>query len=823
MEKPIFIAAALAVAVGSSAVAAAAAAPDTIAVETPVYYVPTAVAMPVMVDSTDVSAKSFDAGSLLRSMPRLDAMAPVVDAPARDASKAEVGALSFRLENRSFGKVRLTVEGADRYLLNVDGRKVAAGEELQLSPATHRVELAWLRVPGDTAGVPKVGYVTATPERFSVRNDGKRMYTLEDVLSGRRVRSVSVAPSGQYLLSRYEEARPDGTVEHYSLLSGPKGFVRGRRERADVAWMPVTDRYYYTAEGTTGRELRAVDAASGEESILATGLPQGYFTIAPDERTLIFYVAEEGHKENPDVYRISEPEDRQPGWRTRHQLAAYDLATGIMRPLTFGHTAAQLLDISGDSRELLVRLSRSRLEKRPTTVSTIAILNLDDMSLDTIVADDGFIGTAIFSPDASQVAITGSPEALGGIGNCVPQGRVPSMVDNQLYVYSRGDRSFRAMTRDFDPSVESVEWSRADGKVYFTAENRDMKSLYRMDPKSGRIAMIALPEDMIGSFSVPAKGAMAAFTGHGAQNPDRLYRLDLRKDVASLLDEPMAERLADVELGEFHPWSFVNSRGDSIHGRYYLPPSFDPSRKYPMIVNYYGGCSPTGRDFESRYPHNAYTQLGYVVYVLNPSGAAGFGQEFSSRHVNTAGQGVADDIIEGTKKFCGEHPWVDSSKIGCIGASYGGFMTQYLQTVTDIFAAAISHAGISDHTSYWGEGYWGYSYSEVSMGGSYPWTRKDLYVDQSPLFRADKIHTPLLFLHGDKDVNVPVGESIQMFTALKLLGRPTAFVAVKDQDHHILDYDKRRRWQDTIFAWFARWLQDDPEWWDTLYPAVPGE
>lgn len=108
------------------------------------------------------------------------------------------------------------------------------------------------------------------------------------------------------------------------------------------------------------------------------------------------------------------------------------------------------------------------------------------------------------------------------------------------------------MTRDFDPSVESVEWSRADGKVYFTAENRDMKSLYRMDPKSGRIAMIALPEEMIGSFSVPAKGAMAAFTGHGAQNPDRLYRLDLRKDAASLLDEPMAERLADVELGEFH-------------------------------------------------------------------------------------------------------------------------------------------------------------------------------------------------------------------------------------------------------------------------------
>ena len=234
-------------------------------------------------------------------------------------------------------------------------------------------------------------------------------------------------------------------------------------------------------------------------------------------------------------------------------------------------------------------------------------------------------------------------------------------------------------------------------------------------------------------------------------------------------------------------------------------------------MNYYGGCTPTSRNFEGRYPHHAYAALGYVVYVIEPSGAIGFGQEFSARHVNTAGDYVADDIIEGTRRFCETHPYVNAKKIGCIGASYGGFMTQYLQTKTDLFAAAISHAGISDHTSYWGEGYWGYSYSEVSMANSYPWKDKELYVDHSPLYNADKIHTPLLFVHGDADHNVPVGESIQMFTALKLLGRETAMVLVKDQDHHILDYDKRIRWQATIFAWFAKWLQDDPAWWNSMY------
>lgn len=234
-------------------------------------------------------------------------------------------------------------------------------------------------------------------------------------------------------------------------------------------------------------------------------------------------------------------------------------------------------------------------------------------------------------------------------------------------------------------------------------------------------------------------------------------------------------------------------------------------------MNYYGGCSPTERTMESRYPQHLYAAQGYVVYIVQPSGATGFGQEFSARHVNGFGLLTPDEIIEGTKKFCAEHSFINSKKVGCIGASYGGYMTQYLMTVTDIFAAAISHAGISNQTSYWGEGYWGYSYSEISAANNYPWTNPDMFHKHSPLFKADKVHTPLLFLHGSADTNVPIGESIQMFTALKMLGRETAFVVVDGQDHHILDYNKRIKWQNTIFAWFAKWLKDEPDWWNSIY------
>ena len=249
-----------------------------------------------------------------------------------------------------------------------------------------------------------------------------------------------------------------------------------------------------------------------------------------------------------------------------------------------------------------------------------------------------------------------------------------------------------------------------------------------------------------------------------------------------------------------------------------LPPSFDPQKKYPLIVYYYGGTTPTTRGMTSPYSPQLFASRDYVVYVINPSGAIGYGQEFSARHVNAWGDWTADEIIEGTKKFCEAHPFVDAKRIGCLGASYGGFMTMYLQTKTDLFAAAASHAGISNVTSYWGEGYWGYSYNAIAAAESYPWSKPDLFTKHGALFNADKIKTPLLLLHGTVDTNVPIGESIQLYNALKILGKPVEFITVDGENHFISDYERRVLWHNSIMAWFARWLQDSPEWWNDLYP-----
>ena len=104
------------------------------------------------------------------------------------------------------------------------------------------------------------------------------------------------------------------------------------------------------------------------------------------------------------------------------------------------------------------------------------------------------------------------------------------------------------------------------------------------------------------------------------------------------------------------------------------------------------------------------------------------------------------------------------------------------------------------------------------MANSYPWSETELYVKNSPIYNVDKIHTPILFLHGTKDVNVPINNSIQMFTALKLLGRETALVCVDGEDHGVVDYDKRMAWLRTQLAWFQKYLKDDSSWWDAMYP-----
>ncbi len=779
---------------------------------------PFLVSKPFALDTVDIAGKAYDASGILDRSMSFESLkdAAIVDAfPECDRDAIQL--LGFCAQNTLFTKATVKVSGLKDYRVYMDGKKVSG--EVKMEPGTHDFVVKYLSI-ADTSAVKDTFKVTLTPDKegkLTLREDGRHIYDLDYNTIGVQCGGTSLSPGGKYMTVTHSMVKPDGKGDSYTeIYSVADGRFIARSE-SRVYWMPATDRMWYTRQDVDGRTLICRDPQDAKETVLGRNIPDGYFTIAPTEDYLICHMTQEGPKEG-EVHQVLTPDDRQPGWRDRSYLAKYDLATGVLQPLTFGWHNSWLSDISADGRHLLFTTERARLTKRPTSLRSVYQMDLNTLEAECIIEDDGFLGSVSYSPDGKKIVATGGPEAFGSIGKDVKEGQIPNQYDGQMFVMDIATRKVNPVTLRFAPSVQNAKWSKADGMIYFIAEDKDCKHLFRMDPDSGKTEMVDGGEDNISSFDVSDKTSSLILQGQSLCNGDRAYLLDMKKGKRKLLYDFSAERLDGVDLGEGLPYEFISSRGDRINAFYVLPPDFDASKKYPLLVHYYGGCSPTARYCIGSYSPQVYAAQGYVFLVVNPSGAAGFGQEFAARHVNTAGDVVADDIIEATKRFCEEHPYVDSKHIGCFSASYGGFMTQLLLSKTDIYTTGISHAGISDHTSYWGEGYWGYSYSEISMADSYPWTRKDLYVDRSPLYFADRIHTPLLFLHGSADTNVPIGESIQMFTALKLLGQETAFVVVDGENHGIREFEKRRQWLRTIFAWFSKYLQDDDTWWNELYP-----
>ena len=812
------------------------------------------VSMPALIDSTNVEKKTFEHRDLLKTTVNFDNVVQSKDflkadtagvfvlpfapydtkIPYRDKA---IQLLSFSIDADRYCKATLSVTSTDMIEIYVNNKMEKSKEtkedslskanttqvDLTLEPRRYDVVIKRLAsVRNLDEAKMKILLTTAKKDslaQISITNDALRRVTIYDILEGNRLSSSALSPGGNYFLAGTTNILPGGKSVSVIELCDMASNKTLYRFASDIypRWTPGKDQLTYSRPGLTNKDLYLFDAATLVEKKIAEDIKFDSYLVSPDGRFLLIQIKEEIPADKGDLKRTLSPSDRSGAFRGRSSIYLYDLATKTSQRITFGHTDTSVEDISFDSRKALLSTQEEDITERPFTKRTFYELDLLTLSVDTLFTDP-FLSGAQYSPDAKQLLVIGSGEAFGGIGLNIKEGQTSSTYDNLAFIVDRKSKAVQAITKDFNPNITSATWSIYDKLIYFSVEDKDRTAVYVYDANTTTFKKLNLPEDMMRRFELAEKAPVALYQGEGTNNAYRLYKYDLKTEKSTLLADPFQKQLSELDLSKVTDWNFTSSDGTTIEGRYYLPPGFDPKKKYPMIVYYYGGTSPTSRTFESTYPLQVYAALGYVVYTLQPSGTTGFGQEFAARHVNAWGEKTADEIILGTQLFYREHNFVDSTKVGCIGASYGGFMTQFLQTKTNIFAAAVSHAGISNITSYWGEGFWGYSYSGGASAGSYPWNNPRLYTEQSPLFHADKINTPLLLLHGGADTNVPIGESIQMFNALRILGKTVEFITVDGENHAIYTYQKRIDWNKTIYAWFARWLKNQPEWWQTMYP-----
>ncbi len=645
----------------------------------------------------------------------------------------------------------------------------------------------------------------------------ERVITLKEILDVESPVTVDISPTGKYLFLMLKK-RIDGKTESWveiretktgKIIKSYKGF----KGIGDFKWNPIKGFSFVKWEKSTV-SLYFSDIIGDNRLIYKAPKEFQDYYWTPDGEKIIFSVGKKVKEYINGVKRLLSTEDRQRGNRNKRFLYLLYVKTGIAKQISAGKSV-YLSDINKAGDKIIFSTTDIDYKTRPYIYNSFYILDLNSMKR-TKLFDSFWINTVEWL-NKNNLIILGGADSFNGAGRNLKKDVIANDFDIQAYIYNIKTKQVQPITKSFKPSIDSIVFKDYKNKIFFSTTDRSYKTIYSYDLVKKRFSKIDTGSEIVRAFSVSKSGNIAVFIGNNSNTPPKVFSINLKKHKIKTIYFPAKEDFSKIKFGKVENWNFKNKEGDTIIGRIYYPPDFDKNKKYPAIIYYYGGTSPVDRSFGGRYPKNYWAANGYVVYVLQPRGATGFGQKFSSYHVNDWGKYSAKDILQGAEKFLKAHPFVKKDRVGILGASYGGFMTEFLITKTDMFAAAISHAGISLLPHYWGEGYWGYSYSAIATANSFPWNRKDIYVRRSPLFNADKIHTPLLLLHGSVDTNVPTGESDQLYTALKLLGRPVEYIKIKNQNHWIMEYGKRKIWSRTIIAWFDRWLKNQPQFWNSLY------
>lgn len=640
-----------------------------------------------------------------------------------------------------------------------------------------------------------------------------RPLSLREMMNLKRVRSVRISPKGEYaavtISSLKENGKHETWVEIIRLRDGK--VIRSFRgmKIENFRWRPGALQFSYITRDNEKGILWLSGIYEGTNKLTEKKNLEGFFW-SKNGKFLIYYTTKTKKEfDSFGLKRVKNPIDRQRGNRRAFAIFQLFPETGFERPVAV--TKAYPVSISPGGDKLLLQDVYFDVNRRPYSIPVFYLIELKTHK-QTKLLEDPWINFGIWAPDNKRILFLGGPSAFNGAGNVLPKGRIPNEYDTQAYIYNLNTGRMKAITKNFYPSINSAVWA-PNGKIYFTAEDKTFVRLFVYDPIKDEIQIVPTGVEVVRGLDVSENGSIA-FLGTGVNYPTRAFVIKPGESKPLFSYFPDKTEYSTIKWGKVEDWN-VRVGKFTLKGRIYYPPDFDPSRKYPVILYYYGGTSPVSRDFGGRYPKEWWAAKGYVVYVVIPAGSTGFGEEFSSYHVNDWGKLAGEQVIEASKKFIKAHPF--AGKIGIIGASFGGFLTQFILTKTNMYACAVSHAGINLLPHYWGEGYWGYSYNAVSAAFSFPWNRKDIYVKRSPLFYADRIKTPLLLLHGTEDTNVPPGESDQMFTALKLLGRPVELIKVKGENHWVMGYKHRIGWYRAIIAWFDRWLKGNSTLWKEIF------
>ncbi|HEY5810064.1 MAG TPA: S9 family peptidase [Povalibacter sp.] len=660
----------------------------------------------------------------------------------------------------------------------------------------------------------------------------KHPFSVDDLVRLNRVSDPTLSPDGKtavFTVRETDMAANRGRTDLWSLDIATKGAqprrITSHPDNDGSAQWSGDGRYIYFLSSRSGSSQVWRLAAAGGESEQVTKLPLdvGSFKLSPNGARLV--VSLEVFADCADFActtgRVDEKSNSKAVGRVydrifiRHwdtwsdgrisQLFALTLENGAVKgdpqPLTNSLDADVPSKPFGDASEYafspdsskLVFSARLKGKSEPWSTN----FDLYEVALEggeprNLTADNPAWDTGpVFSRDGSQLAYRAMER--------------PGFEADRFHIViidlKTGQK--RPLTQGWDRSVDSMNFT-ADGKtIYAAADHLGQRPLWSIDVKTGKPTMITGPGH-VDSFSVGEREIVFALAS--LKSPSELYALTLKGELRDL-PRMNATALASVQLGEPEQFTFTGANNETVYGHVMKPAGFSPQKKYPLAFIIHGGPQVSyANAWSYRWNPQTYAGAGYAAVFIDFHGSPGYGQAFTDSISQDWGGKPLEDLQKGLAAALAKYPWIDGDRACALGASYGGFMINWIAgNWPEQFKCLVNHDGIFDARgmAYSTEELW---FDEWDHGGPYHEVPEN-YEKFNPVNFVAKWSVPTLVIHGEQDFRVPDTQGIATFTALQRRGIPSRLLYFPNENHWVLKPANSIQWHTEVLKWLGEWTK----------------
>jgi dipeptidyl aminopeptidase/acylaminoacyl peptidase len=679
--------------------------------------------------------------------------------------------------------------------------------------------------------------------RASAPGASARPFRFDELARAGRVGGLSLSPDGQWVT--YSVGTPDveenrtATALWIQATAGGQArkLTSGEKRDSDPKFSPDGKRLAFLSNRDGGSQIYVLEL-SGGEPMKATSFPADVrgFRWSPDGRWFVFTADvfpdcadaacnEKKFKERERSKTKARVAERllfrhwdawKDGLRTHvwkapvsgPASAAVDLTPGDRDAPPFSVGGGGDYDVSPDGKDFVYASNPDRVEALSTN-GDIWMVPFDGKgeAKDLTAGNKAYDGTPKFSPDGKWIAYRA-------------QKRPGFEADKfTLMLSERATGRMRALTEDLDERVETFTWAPDSRSLYFTSHVGARAAIFRVGLEGKPVEIWR--GGSASELTVSRDGRRIVFSSGSLARAPEMWSAGSDGKGAAPVTHVNDAFWKEVEMGEVSERTTRSADGRNLHAWLVKPPGFDPSKKYPAVFLIHGGPQGAWTDsWSTRWNPQVWAAYGYVVYAANPRGSTGFGQKFVDEISGDWGGKVYDDLMRQADDL-ESLAFVDKSRIGAAGASYGGYMVDWIAGHTDRFKALVSHDGVFDTVSgnLETEELW---FPTWEFGG-FPWETSSTYQKWNPMLSADKFKTPTLVITSERDYRVPFGQGLQFFTALQVRGVPSKLLAFPDEGHWVLKPGNSRLWHATVMDWLHRYLggaEADPKALETAYSVT---